>query len=438
MSQTPEKSTKRPDSLLIFATILLCAIGVIQVYSSSSIYAIQDGVSPADFARKQLVFGLFGLIVFFLVSFIPERVWRRFAAHAMVANFFLLLVVLVPGIGKSSYGGQRWLGTAGFHLQPSELAVILTILYLSMFFTHKVAESENFKKGLRPALIVVVINFLLIIAEPDMGTALTLLGTAVTVIFASGVSFRRISMIFFAGIPFLIIFSVTASYRSSRVKAFLHPLANAKGSAYQLVQGWTAIAGGHLFGRGFDMSIAKSGYLPFPYTDFTFAVFVEEWGFAGATVLLCLFGILFWRGLHIARHANTRFQALFAIGVTAMMVVGTFINLGAVTGLLPVTGIPLPFISYGGTDLVVNLASMGILLGISRTNLPFEPDADELADIVDLKSHRIVPPRQSVNLAPNKQKVSGSTSRQMAASPINPKKRHTRTQEPSTLSRKRR
>jgi cell division protein FtsW len=388
MLTTPQNHSTRPDSILIFLTILLCAIGVIQVYSASAIFSIHNGISPANFAKKQLLFGLIGLIAFFCVSRIPERLWRRMAAQAMALNFCLLLVVLVPGIGKSSYGGQRWLGTSGFHVQPSELAVILTILYLAMFFTHKVADAAHFKKGLRPALIVVVINFLLIFAEPDMGTALTLVGTSFTVIYTSGVNLRRILLIMFTAAPLFLILAISASYRSSRLKAFLHPFANAKGSAYQLVQGWTAIAGGHWLGRGFDMSIAKTGYLPFPYTDFTFAVFVEEWGFAGAVLLLGLFGLLFWRGLRIARHANSRFNALLAIGVTAMMVVGTFINLGAVTGLLPVTGIPLPFISYGGTDLVVNMASMGILYGISRTGLAYEPQADKLADIVDLNRLR--------------------------------------------------
>jgi len=324
------------------------------------------------------------------VSTIPRRVWFRLTVPGLVSNFFLLLLVLVPGIGRSAYGGRRWIGTGSFHLQPSEIAIITTAMYLAYFFTRKAHVLERFKVGLRPALIVVILAFGLIFAEPDMGTSLTLLGTSLAIIFASGARMKHLLVLLGAAVPAMLILALSASYRSSRIQAFVHPFTNAQGSAYQLIQGWTGIAAGGWFGRGFGMSIEKTGYLPFPYTDFIFAVFTEECGFIGAIVLIGLFAIMVWRGLWIARHAATRFEYLLAVGLTCMIAVATFINLGAVTGVLPVTGIPLPFISYGGTSIIVYLGAVGMLLGISRSTLDVEPEADMFADIVDLNTIRSV------------------------------------------------
>lgn len=319
----------------------------------------------------------------------------KFAPVLMVGNVFLLLMVLVPGIGKMVNGGRRWIGTSSIHLQPSELAIVFTALYLAFFFTKKVTVLRNFKRGLRPALFMLIINFALIYKEPDMGTALTLAGTALAVMFASGVPLKRLFTLLAVAIPLIGVLSMMESYRTSRMLVFLDMFSKSHAdTAYQLLQGLTAITSGGWFGRGFDMSIEKTGYLPEPHTDFIFTVFVEEWGIVGGIALLIIFSVLLWRGFSIARRASNRFGALLSVGLVSMITIKTFINLGAVTAVLPVTGIPLPFISYGGTSLIVNLIAMGILLNISRFCYDQDVEADNLADVVPVED--IIEERQAL------------------------------------------
>jgi len=371
----------QPDIVLFITVLMLTAIGVITVYSASTVKELQAHL-PADFlALRQLLSAVLGCGVMLLLARIRYRTLYKFAPLILLINGLLLLAVLVPGIGIKVLGSRRWIGTSSFHIQPSELAIVSVLIYLSFFFTKKVTLLHSFKKGLRPALITVALLFLLIFMEPDMGTGITLVGTSLVLVFASGARLKPLLYTLSGLIPLLYILAHAASYRSSRMTAFLHPFQN-PGKAYQLLQGLTGIAAGGLFGRGFDMSIEKTGYLPIPQADFIFAVFTEEWGLVGAIALLVVFGVLIWRGFYIARHARDRFGSLLAAGITSMIIIKTFINLGAVTWLLPVTGIPLPFISYGGTSLIVNLAAVGVLLSISRETQEIAPAEDELADVV--------------------------------------------------------
>lgn len=232
------------DYLFLLATVLLCTIGIITVFSASSVVDIQNGLPASYFAKRQLLFSVIGVVLMMIASKIPRHVWYRLTVPALVGNFLLLLLVLIPGIGRSAYGGRRWIGTGSIHLQPSELAIITTAMYLAYFFTRKAHVLDNFTLGLKPALIVTALDFALIFAEPDMGTALTLLGTSLVVIFASGARMKRLLIVLGAAFPIMIVLTLSASYRSSRIQAFLHPFANAKGSAYQLIQGWTGIAAG--------------------------------------------------------------------------------------------------------------------------------------------------------------------------------------------------
>jgi cell division protein FtsW len=374
----------QPDYVLYFTVLILTAIGVITVYSASSVYALNHHMAPSSFAVKQLIAAVLGgAILTVTMTWIPYQFWYKRAVPLTLFMTFLLIVVLVPGLGHSDLGSRRWFGGGSFHIQPSEIAVVFTVIYLAYFFTRKVMFLHDFKRGLRPAMIMVVVQFGLIMLEPDMGTSMTLLCSAITVIYASGARMKRLLIITAALIPAVIALALV-SYRSARVTAWLHPFANVQGSSYQLLQGWTAIAAGGWFGRGFGQSIEKTGYLPIPQADFIFPIFAEEWGYFGAIALLVIFGVLIWRGFTIARYASDRFSALVAVGITSMIVVKTFINLGAVTGLLPVTGIPLPFISYGGTSLVVNMAAMGILLSISRHTRAEVVDSDDLADVIPI------------------------------------------------------
>ncbi|RIV28725.1 putative lipid II flippase FtsW [Alicyclobacillaceae bacterium I2511] len=373
------------DYILFFTTLILCAVGVLTVYSASTVWAIQSQppLPAAYFANRQLISAILGVGLMIGVSQLPHRVWYRFAPLMMMVSLGLLLLVLMPHVGWSQNGGRRWIGHGSLHLQPSEIAILVIVIYLAFFFTKQAMLLHDLKRGLFPPLLIIGLNFLFIFAEPDMGTAMILLGAALSVVFTSGVRIKPLILTLISLTPVLIILAMLESYRSNRIIAWLHPFAHMKSLSYQLVQGMTAISAGGWFGRGFGQSIEKAGYLPYPQNDFIFPVFVEEWGLIGAVTLLAIFSVLIWRGFHVARHAPDRFSALLSIGLTTMMAINAFINLCSVTGLLPVTGVPLPFISYGGTALIMNMISVGILLSISRRGLVEEPEEDELAEVIE-------------------------------------------------------
>jgi len=388
------------DWVLYFTVVILLVIGVITVLSASTVLALHAGLSATHFAVRQLAAGVLGIVMMTLLSKIPYLTWSRLSVPAMGLCMALLLLVLIPGIGHSADGGRRWIGTTSIHIQPSELAIVGCVLYLSFFFTKRLPIIENFKRGVRPALFIMAANFILVFLEPDMGTALTLLATCLTILFASGARLKPLLMLVAAFTPVLFGMAFMAKYRVARMTAFLDPF-HSGSAAYQLLQGWTAMAAGGWFGKGFGQSIEKTGYMPVPQADFIFPVYVEEWGLVGGIALLVLFAMLVWRGFSIARHAPDRFGALVAVGITCIIAVKTIINLGAVTGIMPVTGVPLPFISYGGTSLVVDLAAMGILLNISRYALTTEPDSDALAPVFDVEiARKQLKPRPAVERPP--------------------------------------
>ncbi|MCL6515444.1 putative peptidoglycan glycosyltransferase FtsW [Alicyclobacillus sp.] len=370
------------DYPLFFAVLILVAAGVLTVFSASAATALHDGLPASYYAVRQLVASVIGVGVLAAVVRVPYRFWYRRAPVLVLIGYGLLLLVFVPHIGMNEGGGWRWIGRGSLHLQPSELAIIFNLIYLSFFFTKKAMFAGDFKKGYLPAMIVTGMTCALILVEPDMGTSMTLAFSAIVILFASGVALKPL----FAVIGTLgaagVLLAFVESYRSARVEGWLHPFQYADSLGLQLVQGLTALSAGGWFGRGFDMSMEKLGYLPAPYTDFVFPVFVEEWGLVGAIAMLCTFCFLIWRGFVIARYARDRFGALLAVGITGMIAIKTFINLGAVTGLLPVTGIPLPFISYGGTSLVMNLFAVGLLLSVSRYTLETEPEFDPMAEVI--------------------------------------------------------
>ncbi|QQE80368.1 putative lipid II flippase FtsW [Alicyclobacillus sp. SO9] len=379
----------QPDYVLYFTVLILCATGIISVYSASSVWAINHQVATDYLAVKQLIAAALGtLLMTVIMLWVPYQSMYKNAVRFLLTDLFLLFVVLIPHVGHTQNGSRRWIGTGSIHIQPSEIAIVVTIIYLSYFYTRKISYLNDFKRGVRPALFIIAMQFVLIIIEPDMGTALTLLGTALTVVFASGARLRKLIIPGVIFVPAVFLAATMVHYRSQRITAWLHPFANAKTSGYQLIQGWTGIAAGGWFGKGFGMSIEKTGYLPIPQADFIFPVFTEEWGFVGALALLITFAVLVWRGFRVARHTPDRFSALLAVGITSMIVIKTLINLGAVTGLLPVTGIPLPFISYGGTSLVMDMMAMGILLNISRHALTYETDTEDLADVIPVDEAR--------------------------------------------------
>ncbi|WP_245630074.1 putative lipid II flippase FtsW [Alicyclobacillus acidiphilus] len=377
----------QPDYILMITVLMLTGIGIVTVYSASMVYDLHHGLSPDHYAIRQLFAAIVGLLAFAGLTFVPYEFWYRNAPKALAVSIFLLVVVMLPGVGHRSQGATRWIGSSSFHVQPSEIALVAVIIYLAFLLTKKLPVIHNTSRAFRPAIVVVFLATLLVFAEPDMGTAMALFGSSIVLLFASGLRIRPI--VITLGVTMALAYLAGHfSYRASRLTSFMHPFKEAKGSGYQLIQGLTAIAGGGWTGRGFASSIAATGYLPESYTDFIFAVFTEEWGWLGDIGLLAIFGVLIWRGFHIARYARDRFGAMLAIGLTSTIIIQAVINLGAVTWLLPVTGIPLPFISYGGTDVAINLAAMGILMSISRQTADEMPREDVIADIISVDEIR--------------------------------------------------
>lgn len=350
----------KPDFLLLFTILCLVAIGLVMVYSAGMVNAVsllRD--SPSYYFTHQLKSVLVGLTMMVLAMNIPYTRIRKLARLITFLTIVLLALVFVPGIGHTSLGVRRWVGPVSLHLQPSELAVVGVLIYLSYIFDKNSAFTQRFFKGVMPPLMILGLQFSLIMIEPDMGTAMLLLASGLSVMFAAGIRKRHIMALFLLLTPIVIGLVFLKSYRSHRLVSFFH-------GSYQMNQSLIAIWSGGLFGKGIGQGIQSFGYLPVPQADFIFSIIVEELGLLGASVILILFGILVWRGIKIGLTLENRFASLLALGISCMIAIGVLINVSAATGIIPITGIPLPFISYGGTAMVVKLIAMGLLLSLSR------------------------------------------------------------------------
>jgi cell division protein FtsW len=361
-------STKRstPDFILILTTLSLLAIGMIMVYSASAVWATYKFDDSFFFVKRQLLFAGVGVIAMFGIMTVDYWTWRTWAKVLMLSCFLLLIIVLIPGVGLVRNGSQSWIGVGAFSIQPSEFMKLAMIAFLAKHLSENQKKLTLFKKGLLPTLSIVMLAFGLIMLQPDLGTGAVLVGTSVVIIFVAGAKISHfiglglIGLVGFAGLV------LSAPYRIKRITSFLDPWQDPLGSGFQIIQSLYAIGPGGLLGLGLGKSRQKFFYLPEPQTDFIFAIIAEELGFIGGTLILFLFGLLLWRGVRVALGAPDLFGSLLAIGIIAMIAIQVIINIGVVTGMFPVTGITLPFLSYGGSSLTLTLMAVGVLLNISR------------------------------------------------------------------------
>ena len=361
------KATRhRPDFLLFLVVILLSLIGLVSIYSASTILSFKqyDGDTSHYFMR-QLFFVAIGLFGMLFTMNIPYQTWYRLARPLFLLSYFLLVLVLVIGLGTDDWGARRWISLGFFTFQPSEFAMLAIIIYLSYLLTRKQDRITEAKASFWPSVVLIGIGFGLIMLEPDMDTAVTFALCPLIVMFVAGVPFKYLRNLSILGIITCVPLALVG-YRGDRIWSYWDPWKYVNDDGYQIIQSLYAIGSGGWTGRGLGHSIEKFSYLPEPHTDFIFAILSEEWGFIGGVFLIALYAILIWRGIHIATHVQDRFASLVTIGVTSMIAIAVFINIGSVTNLLPVIGVPLPFISYGGTSLLVKMFGMGILLNISR------------------------------------------------------------------------
>jgi len=357
------KARSTPDFIIILSTILLLTIGVIMVYSSSAVVAIAKG-DPFFFTKRQLIFALLGIAAMFFMMNIDYWVWKKWAKVGLITCFILLVVVLI--IGKEVNGAKSWLGVGAFGIQPAEFTKLGMVVFLAKWLSENQKNIVSFTKGLVPTLGISGAAFGLIMLQPDLGTGAVLMGTAVLLIFVSGCQIKHLMGLGMLGVIGFAGLVLAAPYRIKRITGFIDPWQDPLGSGYQLIQSLYAIGPGGVMGLGIGMSRQKFNYLPEPYNDFIFSILAEELGFIGGTMVLLLFLFILWRGMRVAISAPDQFGSLLATGIVGMIAIQVIINVGVVTGMFPVTGITLPFLSYGGSSLTLMLTGVGVLLNISR------------------------------------------------------------------------
>jgi cell division protein FtsW len=354
------------DHWLLVATLLLVGLGIVMIYSASAIRAEARFHDPSHFLKRQLLFALVGLAAMAWAMRQPLRTFQRLTPILYLGGLLLLLLVLVPGVGVKVNGARRWLRLFGVSFQPAELAKLAVILFLASYFARRQDRLDSFLDGFMPPLTLTTLVAGLIILQPNFGTASILLLTAVLLFYVGGARLAHLLVTGIAALPILLVFMLRSSHAWTRVLAVVDPNRVSAKATYQLDQSIFALGPGGWFGRGLGKSMQKLFFLPEPHTDFIFAIVGEEIGFVGAMAVVALFAVLLWRGTRTAVRAGDPYRASLAIGITGLLVGQAAINMGVVSGLLPTTGVPLPFVSYGGSALVIALFSVGILLSVSR------------------------------------------------------------------------
>ncbi|MCR3921515.1 MAG: stage V sporulation protein E [Firmicutes bacterium] len=356
---------KEADFILLFTTMTLLAIGIVMVFSASY-YVLLERTDPYFHLRRQVMWATLGLAGMLFFSNYDYWKLKRWTNITLLASVVLLVAVFIPGLGLEIYGARRWIEVGGFTAQPSDFAKLSLILFAAAYLSRKDIRVQNFKEGPLPVLVILGIFFAIIMKQPDLGTAVAMAAAVMVVIFVAGMPIYQIFLIGSAAIPMVFYLIYSEPYRLQRLMSFRDPWADPLDTGYQIIQSLYAIGPGGLFGVGLGQGRQKMHYLPEPHSDFIFAVIGEELGFIGASSILILFFLLFWRGFKIALSAPDAYGSLLATGITSMIGIQTLMNIGVVTGSIPVTGINLPLISSGGSSLFFTMCSIGVLLNISK------------------------------------------------------------------------
>ncbi|NLV92515.1 MAG: putative lipid II flippase FtsW [Firmicutes bacterium] len=350
--------------MLFLIVVLLLAIGVVMVFSSSSVTALRETQDAYHYLKRQLIAVVLGLVLMFITMRLNYRIYKRVAILGLAVSFVLLVLVLI--IGREVYGSKRWIDLGFMNLQASEVAKLALINFAAAYASVKREEMRFWWKGFFPPLALTGAAIILVMLEPDFGTSIAIMCSVLVVLFAAGARVLHFVVIGLASIPLAGLLIYLEPYRMERILAFIDPWADPADSGWNVIQSLLAIGSGGLFGVGLGAGRQKFFYLPEQHTDFIFAVLGEELGFVGTFTVAVLFALLVWRGVRIALYAPDLFGTLLAMGITGMIGFQAILNIGVVTGSLPVTGITLPLISYGGSSLVTTLAGIGILLNISQ------------------------------------------------------------------------
>jgi cell division protein FtsW len=364
------KRTKQPQTLehriLLTVTMCLLAFGAVMVYSASSATTLLQGQgNGSGYLIRYVIYGGIGLVAMRLLARDGVAKVHLITGPLLAISFVLVLATHVPHIGVSVNGARRWLGPSQFQFQPSELMKLALVLYCATLLAKRPSRVNDLRDLAKPLLVVVGSGCLLVFTQPDLGTALVIVFTIATMLIAAGIPIAKLGKIAAVLAGVIVLYALIRPYARARLTSFLDPWAHASGSGFQSVQGQIAIGSGGLFGVGPGHGVQKILYLPEAPTDFILAVIGEELGMVGVFALLFLYGLIAYAGLRAAKAARSLYSALIAVGVTALIVSQAILNTFAVLGLAPLTGVPLPFVSYGSSSLIVMLSSMGLLLNVA-------------------------------------------------------------------------
>ncbi|MDR0125257.1 putative lipid II flippase FtsW [Bacillus zhangzhouensis] len=356
---------KKIDHILAGTIVCLSLFGLLMVYSASYPLGEMKYEQGHYFLIKQWKWLFIGLIFFFVASLFPYQAYRKWIRWLVMLSFLLLILVLLPGIGAVKNNSQRWIHIGSFMIQPSEAVKLVMVIYFAYVYAKKQAYITSFKKGVLPPLVLLGLAFLLILKQPDLGTAVSILLSCGIILLCAGLKTRHLILLGSTAASGITFFAVTAPYRLKRLTSFRDPFQYEDGDGYQLIHSYLAIDSGGLTGNGLGGSIQKLGFLPEAHTDFIMAVISEELGLLGISFVIGAYLLIMYRAVRIVRALQDPFGKLLTIGLTFQIMIQAVFNLGAVFGLLPITGIPLPFISYGGSSLVFMMISAGILVHLS-------------------------------------------------------------------------
>ena len=359
---------KKYRTLIIIATSILVIFGIIMIYSASYIWADYKFNDSLKYLKQQSLFAIIGFILMFLVAKLDYKVYYKKANLILGICIILLILVAIPGIGVIRNGSRSWFGIGPFGIQPSEAAKLGVIIFVSKYLSNNEKAYKSFFKGILPILGIVLLVFGLIMLQPDFGTGVILVMSIIAIIFISGANMKYFYYLILAGVIGAILLIIVAPYRMDRITSFLNPWSDPLGTGFQIIQSLYAIGPGGLLGLGFKNSIQKHFYLPEPQTDFIFSIICEEFGVMGAIVVVLLFFTIFYSAIKLALKEENLFKKYLIFGITFQMIFQAILNLSVVIGLIPVTGVTLPFLSYGGSSLLISMASIGIILNISKNS----------------------------------------------------------------------
>ena len=358
---------KKSFELTLFISVIVLSIfGIIMIYSASSIWAEYKFSDQFRFLKYQGVFFLIGTLLMYLVSKIDYKKYYKYSNKILIIGIILLILVLIPGIGTIRNGSRSWFGIGPFGIQPSEAMKLALIIFTSKYLSNNTNSMKNFRKGVLPILFLTLFVFGIIMLQPDFGTGTILVMTIIGMLFVAGLDLKIFVKFGIAGLLGVVGLVIIAPYRLKRILSFLNPWSDPLGSGFQIIQSMYSIGPGGLYGLGFGNSIQKHFYLPEPQTDFIFSIISEEFGFLGVIIISMLFITIYYNALKISIKCNDPFGKYLSFGITFGLIFQTILNLSVVIGLVPVTGVTLPFLSYGGSSLIITMISVGIILNISR------------------------------------------------------------------------